>query len=212
MDRLIAIKKISEKFSISENEIIKLLDENKTPRNSKSTPQKKDKKIGYQAIDQKVDKKIETSKKRYFFTEDDYNSLIKQMGKIIEEIKRVGGEIGDSVSDSKTFHDNFEYEEFGRQQKMWTSRLRSLEKFKENVEIIQIKPTPECISIGSKVTIEMKDGRILTKKIGSYITFSEDDLSYNSPLAKIMVGKKTGDEIHEKINNQYYSFTIKEVR
>ncbi len=211
MERDMAIKKISERFLIPAEDIINLLEKKNGQRNFKSPSPKKVIKIPKRA-EKKQMLKPETATLKYLFTESDFNLLIEQIAAVVTEIKRLGGEIGDSVSDSKTFHDNFEYEELGRQQKMWTNRLRHLEKFKGNVEIIKVRPTTKFISIGSEVKIEMENGEILTKKIGSYITFSENDLSYNSPLAKLMMGKGVGEKIQGKVDKQFFSFLIKEIR
>lgn len=199
------IQKISLAFDLSEASIKECLKKFAVPRQAK--------KVASLILKEEPMQKHNSPKmeKCFYFLEEDYILLMQQIDKVTIEIKRVGSEIGDSVSDSHTFHDNFEYEELGRQQKMWTNRLHSLKKFKENVKIIEVKPSLETIGIGSEVKIEAKDGKILTKKIGSYMTFSNDHLSYNSPLAKMLIGKKVGDKIHVKIANEFNDFTIKKV-
>lgn len=210
MDKKTAIKKISQKFSIPEEDIFKLLEGKGSPKTLKTPSFRKEKNIS-QPTGKNTRKEQKDPIKKYLFIMDDFVLLTKQLETISQEIKRIGAEIGDSTSDTKTFHDNFEYEELGRQQRMWTNRFHSLEKLKENVKIIKPEPSPNFISMGSKVKIEMENGEILTKKIGSYITFSSDDLSYDSPLAKLIIGKKVDDEIHEIVGNHLYSFKIKEV-
>jgi len=206
-----AIKKISERFLIPAENITSLLEKKSGQSNLKSPSPKKVIKIPKTA-QKKRRSELGVTALKYLFTENDFNLLIKQMATIMSEITRLGREIGDSVSDSKTFHDNFEYEELGRQQKMWTNRLQHLEKFKGNVKIIKVKPNTKFVNIGSEVKIEMESGEILIKKIGSYITFSENDLSYNSPLAKLMMGRRVGEKIQGKVDGHFFSFLIKEIR
>ena len=208
MDRETAIKKISEKYSIPEQDILDLLKKKSGPRNSMAFSPRRTKEVskaGYVIKDEKV------SEGKYIFTKSDFHLLVKQIETVTKEIERVGHEIGDSTADTKTFHDNFEYEELGRQQRMWTNRLHSLKKFRENVRIIEVKPSSEFVSIGSRVKIEWKGGETVIKRIGSYITFSDDDLSYDSPLAKLLLGKRAGDEVHGKIGNQPCHVVIKAI-
>lgn len=211
MEKATAIKKISDKFNIPENEITELLQSTSLPKKIRVEPKAKIVSKLLPAIIPEKKHPPHISLKKYLFTKDDYNSLIKQIETITNEIKRLGDEIGDSVSDSKTFHDNFEYEELGRQQKMWTARLHSLTEFRKNVEIVEIKKNFGVVTIGSKVEVTTEDGKILTKTIGSYITFSEDNLSYNSPLGKLLMGKRVGEKVHGKIENQSFSFEIKKI-
>lgn len=199
------IKKISLAFDLSEDSIKKCLKDCSLKRLPK--------KISLFSSKENIEtlnKPVKT-KEYFYFLESDFNLLVKQIEEVALEIKRIGSEIGDSVSDSNTFHDNFEYEELGRQQKMWTNRLKSLKEFKENVKITEANTFTDSIGIGNKVTMEAASGEILIKKIGSYITFSNHSLSYNSPLAKLLIGKKIGDEIIITIENKTKSFRIKDV-
>lgn len=210
MDRTIAIKKISEKFQIPENEIISLLEKRgpqklkkgNTPRKRSLTPKKV--LTNYQESQKLIPDK-------YLFTPNDFQLLKKQMEKIKKEIDRLGDEIGDSTGDTKTFHDNFEYEELGRQQRMWTNRLNELEKFNRSVEIVDIETSTLVISIGSRVKIEMDNGEMLSKKIGSFITFNDDCISYSSPFGNSLLGKKVGDKIIVKVKSKIISFTVRKI-
>ncbi len=195
MEKEIAIKKISTKFSIPEKEIIDLLDR-KTIRKLPTTPSSMS---ATKPVPEKQPIPFQTkrhknahraAKIRYFFTEPDYLLLLGKINKIREEIRRLGEEIGESCSESETFHDNFDYEEGTRQKKMWVDYLRELERFQENAKIIKSDGLQEHVGIGSEVWIETEDGGTIKKKIGSFITFSDNELSYASPLAQKIIGGK----------------------
>lgn len=211
MERKIAIQKIATKFSIPEQEIIDLLDGKII---SKKTEVKistdKPKKI---VFIKPIEKKHRNSgiKKKFFFLKEDHASLLTKMNNVLLELKRLGDEIGDSCSESETFHDNFDYEEGGRQQRMWTEHLIRLRDIKENSEIIKVNNSNDCIGIGKKVTLKSVSGEVITKKIGSYMTFSTHDLSYRSPLAKMLIGKKVGEEVKISNKHELKIFIIEEI-
>lgn len=211
MDKKIAIQKIAAKFSIPEQEIIDLLDGKAIPKKVETqVPVDKPKKV---ILIKPAEKKHRHHgiKKKFFFLEEDHLLLLNKMGEVLLELKRLGDEIGDSCSESETFHDNFDYEEGGRQQRMWTEHLMRLRDIKENSEIIKVNSSNDCVGIGKKVTLRSITGEIITKKIGSYMTFSDDDLSYRSPLAKILIGKKMGEEIRFSNKHELKIFVIEEI-
>ena len=210
MDRKIAIQKIAAKFSIPEQEIIDLLDGKIAPKKieAKISTEKPKKVVLIKPAEKKHRSHI---KRKFFFLEEDHVLLINKMNDVLLELKRLGDEIGDSCSESETFHDNFDYEEGGRQQRMWTEHLMRLRDIKENSEIIKVNNSNDCVGIGKKVTLKSDSGEVITKKIGSYMTFSDDNLSYRSPLAKILIGKKIGEEVKFLNKHELKIFVIEAI-
>jgi transcription elongation GreA/GreB family factor len=207
MKKELAIKKISDKFSIPENEITELLQSTSLPKKIKVEPKTQ---VILKPKEQKHSAKSQG--KRYLFIKSDYLLLIEKINSVMREIKRIGGEIGESCSESETFHDNFGYEEGERQQKMWIPHLKDIEKIKENAVIVSANQNTESIGIGNEIKIKMETGEMITKKIGSYITFSENEISYASPLAKLLMGKKIREKVKGEINGDLVSFEIEEIR
>ncbi len=211
MEKTLAIALISSHFSIPEKAIWDLLTGTKTqaPKKIVSKPKapktNEDSALLTEAENQNEHK--HQKKAKYYFLIDDYNALLAKMNSVVEEIKRLGEEIGESCSDSETFHDNFDYEEGGRQQKMWTEHFMRLKKIKENAEILTSNDTTNFAGIGNVIEMETATGEKFTKRIGSYITFSDNDISYRSPLAKALIKKKVGDIIHAN----HKTFTIKSI-
>lgn len=205
MERDQAIKKISEKFAIPVASIVELLDGEKTKKNA-SLILKKGR--ANETIEKKNNHHKKIAEKKYLFIESDYDLLSQKIDEILKEIQRLGEEIGDSCSESETFHDNFDYEECGRQQKMWMNHSNQFRRIKENAEIVKKEVVRDYISIGDIVETTDENGKTDKKRIGSYLTFSKDDISYESPLAKLMMGKKLGDKIQGKIHGKLISFKI----
>ncbi|HKK53959.1 MAG TPA: GreA/GreB family elongation factor [Patescibacteria group bacterium] len=206
MEKNKALKKISQHFSISEEELINAL----KPVTKKRKSRKIEKKLPEKSINTSKKNKDEKSKnqslsaKKFIFLEEDYDYLIKKMNKIIVEINRLGQEIGESCDESETFHDNFDYEELGRQKEMWTQYLKKVEKTKDNAEIIKPNTANNIVSIGKKFRVESSSGKVIEKIIGSYLTFTKDRISYLSPLARKIIGKKVGDSFVNEIENETY--------
>jgi transcription elongation GreA/GreB family factor len=213
MEKVEEIRKISGHFGIAEEEIINLLQNDKHQKPKTVPPKKISKKpvAPTAPIKLKFEPVKQLSDKKYFFTEDDYQLLINKMDEVLAEVNRLGDEIGLSCAESESYHDNFCYEEGGRQQKMWTAYLRQLRLVKEKSVIIKKKENPDCVAIGSLVEIETENDEIIIKRIGSYLTFSDNDLSYKSPLAKLLIGKKIGSKIQGTINGKDVSLTIKNI-
>lgn len=210
MDRTTAIKKISDKFSIPENKIIELLEGTPAPKKENQITPTKKKRFMPIVVPQEISH-THVPKKKYFFTKEDYNLFCEKFSTVQAEIKRLGDEVGKSCEESESWHDNFTYEEGGRQQGLWKDHLRYLRNIKEKASILTQESSADYICIGSQVEFETENGEIVKKRIGSYITFSDSDLSYESPLGKILMGKKLGDEISAIINEIIVKLTIKKI-
>lgn len=218
MDKFIAIKKISDHFSIPEDEILKALEKRKTYPKKKEGDKKevqkevkKETKKDGKTNEEKIERKQKNEPKKYLFLHKDYNHLLKKMDEVFVEIKRLGKEIGASCDETETFHDNFDYEECGRQKEMWTQYFKKLQKIKENAEIITEATSSDVIGIGNEIHLKSPLQGVIIKKIGSYLTFSNKELSYRSPLAKKLIGKKIGDEIILDTKHKNNNFVIKKI-
>lgn len=129
MDREIELKKISEHFNIPLADLKAALLKKATKPRGPRKGDGENKPIKPNTVLSRVIKeKLPEEKKKYFFLKKDYMLLLKKMERISEEIQRLGEEIGESCSDSETFHDNFDYEEGGRQQRMWVGHIGELQK------------------------------------------------------------------------------------
>lgn len=209
------IKKISERFNISEAEIRKLLAsetdlKQNPPKNKKGDNIKRKSAEKNIAQIAKKENQSEDFDEFYFFTEKEYEALLKKMEKIETEIGRLGKEIGASCDDSETFHDNFDLEECMRQQHMWSDQLKKLRDIKGKIRILETnKVDIENVSIGNTVTVKNNfNEEIITIKIGGYMTIETDTISYQSPLAKILMGAKKGETRKGFINKKQKSYKV----
>lgn len=213
MEIIKAIKKISLYFLIPEAEITRLLNKDISEKKVVKR-QLADKPEQYFKLVPKTPHRHENcpAKIKYFFLEEDFLLLLKKLDYIKNEIQRIGDEVGESCAESESYHDNFCYEEGSRQQRLWKDHLRYLQNIKNNSEVIQKPLANGVISIGSIVDMLNSEGEIITKRIGSYINFSDDNLSYDSPIGKALIGKSVNHEVRKKINNKEVHFIIKAVK
>ncbi|MDD3711530.1 MAG: GreA/GreB family elongation factor [Patescibacteria group bacterium] len=198
MEKEEALNRIAIAFNINKAEILALFEkkEKQPTRKGGVESEKKDGKNKRPTNLSSFKKRNIPPLKKFIFTEKDMLLLNKKMDEVHREIERLGDEIGKSCDGTETFHDNFDYEECGRQQKMWINHLKNLQKIKENSKVVEIeKSNKTTVGIGSIVKIEKEDGTVITKRIGSYICFLKDDISYNSPLGKLLIGKRVGEII-----------------
>jgi len=151
----------------------------------------------------------------YYFLVEDFRRLNEQIEKINRKIAEIGKDMGESCREgAETFHDNFVYEDGERQQYMLSTHLRKLIGIRNSARIVA--PGPELIvSIGKTVKFRDQSGTEHIHKIGSYLTFnsSDDDfiISYNSPLARLIVGAKKDEVRMGKVGHTSQSITITDI-
>lgn len=133
-----------------------------------------------------------------FFLKKDFEALTQEINSVCDRIKEAGKEMGISCQEgAETFHDNFAHEDGERQQHMWSNRLRQLIVIRNNARVVSPNATPNCVSLGMTVVVKDEDtNELFTFKIGSYMTFGDEDpaiISYNSPLARALIRAEAGE-------------------
>lgn len=133
----------------------------------------------------------------FYFLPEDYSKLNALIGDISNRIKAIGKEMGASCEEgAETYHDNFAFEDGERQQRMWCVRLKELLEISGQAKVVQAGGTRvSTVSIGCRVTFRnLCTDEEQTIRIGSYLSFSENGtVSYDAPLARIMMGANEGD-------------------
>ena len=131
----------------------------------------------------------------YYFLQNDFEALARQIRAIDGRIKEIGQEMGASCEEgAETYHDNFAYEDGERQQYMWSHRLKELLTVKNLARIVASEQKPERVSIGCSVTVLDLDADAEKEfAIGSYMNYRDDVVSYAAPLARLLMGGKVGE-------------------
>ncbi|MBW2217966.1 MAG: GreA/GreB family elongation factor [Deltaproteobacteria bacterium] len=150
----------------------------------------------------------------YYFLRDDIEKLAGQIHKINARIKAIGKEMGASCEEgAETFHDNFAFEDGERQQQMWSKRLKELLDIYNHSQIYKSSGFAERVGIGREVTLaDLDTGEEKTIKIGSYMSFNGNGtVSYNAPLARILLGAEPGEVRKGEIAGRLKKFEIVEI-
>ena len=95
------------------------------------------------------------------------------------------------------------------------SRVRFLSKRLEDLVIVDRKPdNTGKIFFGAWVTLELEDGEIVEYRIVGPDEFDirEKKISMDSPLGKLLLGKRIDDEICLSLENKQIRYSIIEVR
>ncbi len=148
----------------------------------------------------------------YYFLKKDFEALNTEISKIADKIKVIGQEMGKSCQEgAETFHDNFAYEDGERQQYMWSGRIRGLIRIRNQARVVEPQKG-ETISLGHIVTVKDElTEKVRIIKIGSYMALAkqeEEVISYNTPLAQMLIGGRVGETREAIIVGKKQSFHI----
>lgn len=153
----------------------------------------------------------------YYLLPDDLKELNEQIEKTKFQIEKALQEIGKSKEGSagNISHDNFAFEDAQRQASMWSVRIRELLAIKKNSCVVDInKLSTDVVGVGNTVTIEDEEtGQTDTFQIRGYmVTLSDNAISYNAPLAQLIVGAKVGEKRTGIIGSNNRTFKIIEIK
>lgn len=154
----------------------------------------------------------------YFFTQKDFDILITKIKDIKNRLLDVGVDMADwCEQSSETYHDNFGFEEGARKQRILYRQLDEYEHLRKNARVLK-KGKRAGLDIGKVFWVEdLESGELLTIKIGSYINFDLDNkedlitVSYEAPMAKILIGSRIGDEVKGNIVSRQKNYKIIEI-
>ena len=138
--------------------------------------------------------------KKYFTKE-----RLEELKKELAELKGNGRiDIGDRLRRAKELGDlaeNSEYTEAREAQAQLEIHIAELEDTIKNSQIIQKVASKDVAYIGCTITLEKNDGQKLKYTIvGSHeASPATGFISNESPLGKILVGKKIGDKVSMKV-------------
>ncbi len=124
---------------------------------------------------------------------------LKEELEYLKVVKRK--EIAEALKQAKAFGDlseNSEYDEAKNEQAEVERHIAELEETLENVEIIKTNGKKNKISVGSSVKVydEEFDEEIVYTIVGSTESDPlENRISDESPIGKVLLGKKAGEEI-----------------
>ena len=152
-----------------------------------------------------------------------YDELTKvDIEKMEEEIKYRRGvlapALGAELKRTREFGDlseNAEYKEAKREKRKNEGRIRYLEAMIRTANVIEIEETADSVSLFDKVTV-FNEKMNAEKEIQIVTTLRQNALqgfvSKESPLGSAIMGKKVGDRVYIKVNENYgYYIVIRKI-
>ncbi|MCD6270509.1 GreA/GreB family elongation factor [bacterium] len=136
---------------------------------------------------------------KYYFFYEDIVALKKKINEMSMKIRQLGKEQGEVVSQStENFgHDDACQEVIENTRRMMMKRLNELRHILDNATVLTEQDLPNSVnSIRIGTVVKLSDE--CTFRIGSFMVLADYPLlniSYISPLAKALLGKKEGDKI-----------------
>jgi transcription elongation factor GreA len=154
----------------------------------------------------------------FLFLQHDYDDLIKSIDLARHRVREAKEMSAESVEQSsESWHDNYTFEEAQRQLKMHLNLLGGLSKALEGARIVDLPAAPDVVSIGTEVTFcDEASGDHETFRIGSYLSseWSTENgfISYDTPIAKALLGAGEGDVVVARIGPSERTMQIIQIR
>ncbi|WP_320034306.1 transcription elongation factor GreA [Halarcobacter sp.] len=148
-------------------------------------------------------------------TEYGYKNFVKEFKNLAQIEKPYWVKEKEIAAQHGDRSENAEYISAKEQIRNIDKRLRFLEKIINNTKVIETTKIPhDKVNFGSKVILENLD----TEQTKEYIivgTFetnpSNNFISNISPLGRVLLGKKVGDEFEFEINNETVEYEVLKV-
>lgn len=148
-------------------------------------------------------------KKQFRLTQTGIEELKAEVKALIAD----RSEVAERIKTAREFGDlseNAEYSSARQDQDRAESRIAEIEKILQNVEVIKAPKGDSKVALGSNVSLKSATGS--TKQFQVVGTVEADPLngkiSDESPIGKLLIGKKVGEEVEIKTPTEAISYTI----
>lgn len=152
--------------------------------------------------------------KTVYLTKAGYEKLQKEY----EELTTVGRkDVAEMIKTAKEFGDlseNSEYADAKDRQAFIEGRIAELEHLLKNANMIEdLHTNCSTVGVGCTVNVELEEGDMEYKIVGSYEADPENCLISNeSPIGQALLGKKVGDEIAIQVPAGTMKYKIKKIK
>lgn len=134
--------------------------------------------------------------RKYYFLHEDLIALEKKINELHDKIKELGKDqaMANAQSTENFGHDDGCQESIYQDRRIVLGQLKSLNEILKNSVII--RPEGLCDKVRFGAIVKLSNNQVY--RIGSYAIFADHEIqtiSYESPVAKQLLGKKQGDVI-----------------
>lgn len=146
-------------------------------------------------------------------TPEGYKRLSAELEELINVERPRLAEIFVEAAEDQDFEDNPEFETVRIEKAIVENRISELSVLLDNAVIIDQPPDEESIDLGSTVTLQEEDGCISQYKLVNPFEANpmEQKISNQSPIGKMIMGKKVGDKISVQTPDGLINFQILKV-
>jgi len=135
-------------------------------------------------------------KKLFRLTQDGVDELKKEHGELVAQRTEVAERIK-QARELGDLSENAEYQSAREEQDRLETRISEVEQVLRNVSIIKKPKSHSAVTLGSNVKLKASNGKAQQFQVVG--TMEADPLSGKisdeSPLGKLLMGKKVGDEV-----------------
>ncbi|MCL1834064.1 MAG: GreA/GreB family elongation factor [Leptospirales bacterium] len=148
--------------------------------------------------------KLIVSKEGY----DRKKAELDQMGHVVKT--ELSNELSGVADASSDIRENVDYNTLLEKQSVLQLAISRLEEEMKRADILDPeKINTDCVNIGTKVLLSGQDSSSSYTILGPWdADFEKGILSYRSPIAKAILGKRVGDDVSFRIDDKEQSFKI----
>jgi len=150
----------------------------------------------------------------YKFFKEDLDALDFKIKELRATIREAGQQMGAATEDGEREHDNPELDDAMRRIEMSKKNLRDMNEIRGKAEIVNLSEVrTERVSVGCDVSFVDQDGDEKTISIGSFMpSEASTAISYNAPIAKILIGLKVGEYREGTIAGKHVEFEVLSIK
>lgn len=152
----------------------------------------------------------------FLFLKTDLEALIARRDALIENLRAAGHDMHITTNQgSETWHDNAPFDTAKGEFQRLQSYYSELDNIVRGATIFDpdLYVPDDIVGVGSEVRFTDQDGKEKEIRIGSYIPQeSTCSVSYDAPIAKILLGSKSEDEVEGILHGRNVTYTINEVK
>lgn len=148
-------------------------------------------------------------KKLFNLTQDGLDELKKELKHLLDQRHTVADRIK-QARELGDLSENAEYQTAREEQDRLESRIGELEHVVQNSKLIKKPKTNGHVKLGSIVKLKSKGGRTTQFQVVGTMEADPLDgkLSDESPIGKILIGKKAGDQVEIKTSAEETTYKI----
>ncbi|MBY0309852.1 GreA/GreB family elongation factor [Patescibacteria group bacterium] len=150
----------------------------------------------------------------YKFFKADLDALDFKIAELGRTIREAGRQMGSATEDGEREHDNPELEDAMRRFEMWSHHLRELNGIRSRATTINPNDVKaDRVYVGCDVTFVDQNEDERTVTIGSYMPHDASlAISYNAPVAKLLMGLGVGDTREGVIAGKRVQFEVLSIK